>query len=365
MTSPAPTPVRILFVEDSELDFELLVAALERNGIELAASRVEDAGAMRAALGEGTWDAVVSDRNLPHFSSEGALAVLRESGLDLPFLVVSGDSGEEVAVEAMLAGADDYIMKGRLGRLAPALRRSLQAAAVRRERTAAETALRESENRLHLLSQHLESVKETERAAVANEISEEIGTSLTALKFELAWLQRHAALAPDAEKRLLVAIGLVEQASATAQGVVGKLYPVILDQGIVPALEWLSAEFGRKSGIATHFDSNREETLNRDTAIGLFRVCQEALENVGLHAGATAVHVHLFAAEDQIHLEITDNGPGLAEGEAGSRPFGLAGMRERARGLGGSLDISSDPGKGTTVLLSVPRPVADGGTEAS
>jgi len=355
MTPAAQTPVRILFVEDSELDFELLVAALERNGIELVASRVEDAGAMRAALAEGNWDAVISDRNLPLFSAEGAQAVLRESGLDLPFLVVSGDSGEEVAVEAMLAGADDYIMKGRLGRLAPALRRSIQAAAVRRERAAAEVALRESESRLHLLSQHLESVKETERAAAANEITEEVGSSLTALKFELAWLQRHAKLAQDAEKRLLIAIGLLEQASSTAQGVVGKLYPVILDQGIVPALEWLTAEFGRKFGIATHFDSNREEVLDRATAIGLYRVCQEALDNVGRHAAATAVHVHLFATEEQIHLEIADNGRGMVETGSGNRPFGLAGMRERARGLGGSLDISSDPGKGTTVLLSVPH----------
>lgn len=354
-SSPAPTPIRVLFVEDSEADYELMLMTLARDGVVLTGLRVEEAGPMRAALSDGVWDAVIADRNLPRFSSAGALLVLRETGLDLPFLVVSGDSGEEMAVEAMLAGADDYIIKHRLKRLAPALRRSLEAAAVRRERAAAEAALRSSEARLRELAGYLEAVKDTERAAVAAEIGEEIGSSMTALKFELAWLQRRVPLAPEARDRLAGAIKLVENATMTTQRMVDDLRPAVLDQGIVPAVEWLCAQFAQRSGIETRFDANREEMPDSNASIGIYRICQEALSNVVRHSGATRVDVHLFADDDHIHLEVTDNGSGLILSEEVKPVFGLTRMHERARNLQGSLDISSAPGQGTTLLLSLPQ----------
>lgn len=355
MATSSANPIRVLFVEDSELDYELMLATLAGNGVVLEGSRVEDAAAMGAALAGSNWDAVISDHNLPTFSSGGALQVLRESKLDLPFLVVSGNSGEELAVEAMLAGADDYIMKGRLTRLVPALRRSLQAAAVRRERTAAEAALRESEARLRELTGHLEEMKETERAAVATEISEEIGSSLISLKFELAWLQRHSQFSAEAAERLGNAIALVERTAMTAQRVCGNLRPAILNEGIVPALEWFTAQFAHDSGIETHFDANRDETPGSAASIGIYRICEAALENVARHSGATRVEVNLFVAEDQIHVEITDNGKGIGELDSLKPSFGFAGMHERARKLNGTLDIYSKAGEGTSVLLSLPR----------
>ncbi len=354
MTASTPASIRVLFVEDSEADYELMLMTLARDGVVIEGLRVEEAAPMRAALADGTWDAVIADRNLPHFSSAGAFQVLRETNLDLPFLVVSGDSGEEVAVEAMLAGADDYIMKDRLKRLAPALQRSLGAAAVRRERATAEAALRSSEARLRELAGYLEGVKDTERAAVATEIGEEIGSSLTALKFELAWLQRRSSLPTEAAERLASAIKLVEHTAMTTQRMVDDLRPAVLDQGIVPALEWLSAQFAQRAGIETHFDANRDEMPGPDASIGIYRVCQEALSNVVRHSGATRVDVHLFADAEQIHLEITDNGSGLILAEDAKPSFGLTRMHERARNLQGSLDISSAPGQGTTVLLSLP-----------
>ncbi len=356
MPASPPESIRVLFVEDSTADYELMLGTLERDGVLVAGMRVEDIEAMRLALDSGGWDAVISDRNLPKFSPAGALQLLRERNLDLPFLVVSGDSGEEMAVEAMLAGADDYVMKDRLKRLAPALRHGLKAAAVRREKSAAEAALRQSETRLHELAGHLEAVKETERAAVATEISEEISCSLTALKFELAWLQRHGQLPPEAADRLARAIQLVDRTTMTAQQVVGNLRPAILDEGIVAALEWLTSQFAQQSGIETHFDANRDDVLDQHTSIGIYRVCQEALNNVVKHSGASRVDVHLFATHDQIHLEITDNGKGLnpAPNDDTRPSFGLAMMHERARTLHGTLDISSTSTQGTTVLLSLP-----------
>ncbi len=366
MATSSTNPIRVLFVEDSELDYELMLATLNSGGAVLEGTRVEDAAAMGAALAGGNWDAVISDHNLPTFSSGGALKVLRESKLDLPFLVVSGNTGEELAVEAMLAGADDYIMKDRLTRLVPALRRSLQAAAVRRERTAAEEALRESEGRLRQLTGHLEAVKETERSAVATEISEEIGSSLTSLKFELAWLQRHSQFSAEASLRLGNAILLVERTAMTAQRVCGNLRPAILDEGIVAALEWFTTQFAQDSGIATKFHANRDETLSSAVSIGIYRICEAALNNVARHSGATLLEVNLFVAEDQIHVEITDNGKGIGGLDSDKPSFGFAGMRERARTLNGTLEIYSKPGEGTSVLLSLPRtPTAAPGAAGS
>jgi signal transduction histidine kinase len=309
---------------------------------------------MRAALADSVWDAIISDRNLPNFSSAKAMQSLRESGLDLPFLVVSGDSGEEVAVEAMIDGADDYIMKDRLARLAPALRRSLEAAKVRRERTAAESALRSSKKQLQELAAHLETIKDAERATVAREINEEIGGSLTAAKFELTWLHRRQLLTAEAAERLAHAIKLIEQTTMAAQRVVENLRPPVLDQGIVHALEWLTSQFALRSGIETHFDTNRDEILNPEISTCIYRVCQEALSNVANHSGARRVDVHLFALDDQIHLEITDNGKGTTPPEIAKPSFGLVKMHERARNLAGSLEFSSAAGHGTSVLLSLP-----------
>jgi signal transduction histidine kinase len=351
---PVCTPIRILFVEDSEFDYELMRMTLESEGFIFEGTRVEDEKSMRAALTGSKWDAIISDHNLPGFSSGGALQLLRESGLDLPFMVVSGESGEEVAVEALLAGADDYILKERLKRLAPALRRSLGAAAVRRERTIAEEALRQSEARLHDLAEHLEAAKEIELAAVATEISEEIGSSLTALKFELAWLQRRTKLSPEEAGRLADAIAIVERTTSTAQRVVGNLRPTILDQGIVPALEWLTSQFAQSTGIEVHFDANREVALDPAVIIGIYRVCQESLKLVATHSSASRVDVHLFNTRAQIHLEVTDNGKVWASADDGKPTLGIASMRERARNLSGTLDISTAPSQGTTVLLSLP-----------
>jgi PAS domain S-box-containing protein len=134
--------LRVLQVEDSESDAALIVRLLEKGGYEVQAERVEDAAAMRAALAGKTWDAIIADYRLPQWDARAALEVLRQSGLDLPFLVVSGTIGEDVAVAMMKAGAHDYIMKDHLARLAPAVKREIQDAQVRRERQRAEQELR-------------------------------------------------------------------------------------------------------------------------------------------------------------------------------------------------------------------------------
>jgi phosphoserine phosphatase RsbU/P len=140
-------PLRVLIVEDSEDDAMLLVFELRRGDYSPSFQRVETEEALRKALEEQTWDLVVSDYVLPGFSGMEALKLVRKSGLDLPFLIVSGKIGEDTAVNAMKEGANDYLIKGNISRLVPAIEREMQEAEVRRKRREAEAALVRSERR--------------------------------------------------------------------------------------------------------------------------------------------------------------------------------------------------------------------------
>ena len=143
-------PLRVLIVEDSEDDTELLVNQLERSGYDPTYQRVDSPAAMTTALEQQQWDIVLADYSLPRFSATAALTLLQEKGLDLPFIIVSGSIGDGIAVAAMKAGADDYVMKANLARLVPAIERELQEAANRRERQRVQSELKESEDRWQL-----------------------------------------------------------------------------------------------------------------------------------------------------------------------------------------------------------------------
>ncbi|RPI99482.1 MAG: response regulator, partial [Chloroflexi bacterium] len=121
-------PLRVLIIEDSEDDALLLLRELRRGGFDPTYQRVETAEAMQEALYYQAWDLIVCDYAMPHFNGLEALRLFRETGKDTPFLVVSGTIGEDIAVNTMLAGARDYIMKDRLSRLVPAVQRELHEA---------------------------------------------------------------------------------------------------------------------------------------------------------------------------------------------------------------------------------------------
>src|SRR5271155_380923 len=134
MGTSTSTPLQVLVAEDSENDAELLVLELRRKGYSPIWERVQDAASMRAALSKGAWDIVISDSSMPQFSAQGALAILKETGLDIPFVIVSGTIGEETAVAAMRAGASDFLLKDNLARLGPVVERELRESRIRSAR---------------------------------------------------------------------------------------------------------------------------------------------------------------------------------------------------------------------------------------
>ena len=140
--NPVKMPIRILIVEDSEDDALLILRELRHAGYAFADQRVETLDALGVALDSAAWDVIISDYRLYGFTGLDALRLVQEKGLDIPFILISGVMGEDVAVEAMKAGCHDYLMKGRLARLGPAIEREMKEAQVRRARVRAERALR-------------------------------------------------------------------------------------------------------------------------------------------------------------------------------------------------------------------------------
>lgn len=348
--------LRVLVVEDSEPDYELLLMLLAGAHYALDAERVEDEPSMRAALAKGGWDVVISDHRLPQFSAHAALATLHDSGLDVPFLIVSGAIGEDAAVEAMLAGADDYVMKSRLGRLVPAIERSLRNADARRKRREAEAELLASREELRALAAHVERVKEEERARIAREIHDDIGGTLTALKADLAWIGKRCAADGQIAEKLGAMAGLVDSAVASSQRIARDLRPPLLDFGFVAAIQWQARDFEKRTGVRLAFECEDEEIeLAPERATATFRIFQELLTNITKHAEATAVDVRLVAGGGEMVLEVIDNGRGIAwvdERKRGS--YGIRGMKERARELGGRLELARRAGGGTEATLCVP-----------
>lgn len=481
--------LRVLVVEDNDSDFELMCYRLKQGGLKYTAKRVDRIEDLRECLEHEEWQVVISDHNLPGFGSEEVLHVVRDSGLDIPFIIVSGSIGEHVAVEAMRAGADDYLMKDKLARLVPAIERSLRAANERRNLAAAEQAQRESERRfaaiaenipgiifqmqsgpslprptvpfvsegvvqmfgvpsrlflenphyffnqfiqedaanlfellmdtprsgvpvswegrlknygkkdfrwvymnavakphgnmfvwdgvlldisdrkeaeerlqraqteLRLVTTEFEKRREQERGAIAREIHDDMGGSLTKLKADVAWLNK--VLTPDASVRdkLDDMLELIEHLLASSQRIAKDLRPGILDYGLIPALDWQMKDFQKRTQIEGSFQCNVEELdLNPEQSTALFRILQEALTNIVKHANATRVDVEVFVTENELSLEIRDNGRGIENTDKlKETSFGLRGMQERVAAFEGWVDVSGSLGSGTTVMVSIPR----------
>ena len=187
---------------------------------------------------------------------------------------------------------------------------------------------------------------------------DELGQTLTALKIDLSWLTKRLT---QEQGSLLEKTGsmyeLIDGAIQTVRRISTELRPGVLDDlGLADAIEWQAQELGKRTEIEFRFSARPERmVLDRDRSTAIFRICQEALTNVVRHADATRVSVSLKKQSDRVSLTIKDNGKGVEERQIlDPGAFGLLGMRERARFLGGSVHIEGTPGKGTVVAVTIP-----------
>lgn len=242
-----------------------------------------------------------------------------------------------------------------MGKLAHVIQRAMEIQEARLAKERADAELAASERRLAHFADHLQMTIEQERAAIAREIHDDIGGSLAAIKFDLSWLSRHYGNA-DALAHIESAMGMLQHALGASQRIMLNLRPAILDQGLEAAVDWLSREFERRTGIRTIFRSTlKMADIGKPIQLAAYRTAQEALTNISKHAQCSEVRLELSDAEGVLTLEIADNGRGI-EPSARDKPkaFGLKGLQERARSVGGWLDVSSRSGEGTAITLSIP-----------
>ena len=206
------------------------------------------------------------------------------------------------------------------------------------------------------LARHLQHVQEEERARLSRGLHDELGGILLAARMDVTWMERHR-LGEDAsvKQRLERLRKVLDQGIELKRRVVEELRPTLLDtMGLLAALRWQTEETCKRANLrCTERYPDEEPRLNRAGAIALFRVVQEALANVAKHAKASNVDITFEVANQEVILTVHDDGVGAAPTDlARPRSHGIAGMRHRINVLGGRLDISSGPGRGTTVQVT-------------
>ncbi len=212
------------------------------------------------------------------------------------------------------------------------------------------------------LSAHVEKIKEEERTRIAREIHDDLGGNLTAIKMALALLVKRlpANGNPEVLDKAHYVDTLVDRTLESIHRIAGDLRPGVLDFGIAAAIEWQAREFEKQAGIACTLAIAMDEMeLPPDQATALFRIFQEALTNIGKHAGASRVDVRLASEAGHLLLEVADNGRGIAAADRGKpQSFGIRGMIERAHALGGKLQLDrADGGSGCVVRIRIPLPI--------
>jgi PAS domain S-box-containing protein len=229
-------------------------------------------------------------------------------------------------------------------------------------RKAAEAALLRNEKlalqreQLQALAKRLQQAREEERKMVARDLHDQIGQILTAIKMDMAWAVRHLPGAQnEVHDRLKGSIELVNEGVRSVRAICSGLRPGILDDlGLAAAIEWQAHEFAARTGIACKVSiPSAEMRLDGDLSTAIFRIFQECLTNIARHAEAQSVSASLSTQDEDLLLVVQDDGKGFHESEAAAS-LGVLGMKERAKACGGVLQLSSSPGKGTTVTVRVP-----------
>ncbi|HYQ47964.1 MAG TPA: PAS domain S-box protein, partial [Thermodesulfovibrionales bacterium] len=224
-------------------------------------------------------------------------------------------------------------------------------------RFSVEESLMVSREQLRSLSLHLLTAREEERTLVAREIHDELGQTLTAVRIELSLLKKNLQKKDIADRKLQSATDLIDSALEDVHKICAELRPRVLDHlGLEAAMEWQAKRFSDSAGLSCFLEFPPQHVvLPSVVSIAMFRIFQEALTNVVRHAQATSVFVRLALGKDSIRLEMKDNGKGISpEDIAGMHSFGIMGMRERARELGGDCVFTSDQSRGTTVAVTIP-----------
>jgi signal transduction histidine kinase len=389
--------VKILLVEDSPSDAALLQESLiQGDGGGFEFTLTGSWGEAAARLREQRFDVLMLDLSLPDTTGRDTFIRARAEAPQLPIVVLTGQADEAVGLEAVRHGVQDYLIKGQaFGRhTARAIRYAIERkhaeialkaaeASLQRERDQLEVRVRERTAELSESNQTLQAeivqrhraeqahrevlrrlaaAEETERGRISRELHDRLGQDLTALKLWLQVVRKQGARLPKLRESVGKLESLADRLLQDIHRLAWELRPSALDDfGLEMALRRYADEWAALSGVAVDFVGGgvTERRLAREVETTLYRVAREALTNVFRHAGAKRVSVLLQRRADHVSLIVEDDGCGFDAAARLGAPasqgkLGLLGMRERATLAGGSVEIESSAGAGTTVFVRLP-----------
>jgi signal transduction histidine kinase len=368
--------LRVLLIEDSVDDAELIFRQLRKAGYHLQARRVESMEALADAIATSSWDAILSDYNLPGFSVMNAIALIKTKNLDLPFIIISGAIGEEIAVQLMKAGAHDYVPKSNLGRLVPVIERELRDANFRREHRKTE------EDRIRLLEELREAVRARDEFLSA--ASHELRTPITPLKLQLQLLQRFSERNPGVFKHRLAAViesadrsltrltnlidELLDVSRITSARLKLKPERVDLHEVLLRVVDRYCTTFESRCAIQIRSPAVVEGTWDRTR---MEQVVASLIGNAIRYGSGKPIIVELESQNNWALLKVTDQGMGIAEKDQarifdrfekatpitnfGGLGLGLYLTQEIVKAHGGTIEVQSKLGTGSVFTVRLPK----------
>jgi len=329
--------LRVLLVEDRVDDAELMCRELCRERFILETLRVETETDYLAALCPEL-DVIIADHNLPGCDSSRALMLAKQRALDVPVIVVSGTTGEELAVRIMREGAADYLLKDNLGQLGMAVRRALE-------------CRRLDITERHRIECEVLEISERERVRIGQDLHDGLGQGMTSLGCLIESLGRKLRGRAAAEADDLPRIQeMVKDIVIQIRGLSRSLRPVtIARSGLTAALVELTTSAGHTAGVTCEFEPDGPVRVDADTATHLYRIVQEALANAIRHANARNIKVMLKNTDRGVMLTVRDDGIGIPAETERAVGLGLKTMAYRARIIDGVLRVARGPEGGTIV----------------
>jgi signal transduction histidine kinase len=371
-------PLRLLIIEDSEDDAEFVLRELRQDGFDPAWERVDTAEGMQSALARQDWDIIISDHSMPVFSAPAALALLRRTGRDIPFIIVSGSIGEEQAVQAMKLGAKDYILKGRLTKLPAAVTREVREAELRREHSQSKELLSQTQGRLDIaMGQLMQAEKMTALgelvAGVAHEINNPLSTIMGYTQLLLA-----RGVPAEIQRRLDIVHSEANRLAKIVRNLLtfARKHPPEKKHlglnGIIEKTLELKAYHFRASQIIVEKDLAADLPATmldfhqiQQVVLNLLNNAEQAI--VEVKRGGT-LRLTTRQAGDRIECRIADDGPGVPPeiAERIFEPFFTTKKEGKGTGLGlslcygiiqehgGSIRVECGPGQGATFVIDLP-----------
>ena len=348
---PAPSPANILIVDDDLGLLRLVQKALKREGF-----RTATAGSGREAmdwLAANRADLMLLDLKLPDLEGNQLINRLADTGQKVPFIIITGQGDERVAVDMMKRGALDYLVKDvKFIEFVPTVvLRSLEKLETDKRLAAAQAALEESQKQVLMVS-------EREQRRFGAELHDGLGQQLTAIELRCQSLRQDLPPArPDLEREVSQICQFLREAIGQTRLLACGLAPLSLDsRGLAEALSGLAARMSKDGQIKCALDSPLPVTVDDDlVAVHLFRIAQEAVNNAVKHSGASRIVIHLGETDEAVHLVISDNGQGLPKTPNFSEGIGLQIMKHRASAIGAELKITSKDGEGVHIDCALPK----------